>query len=169
MPNWCENQVTISGAMKELKRFLTDCGYFDGHQFSFQRLLPMPEELEGISQYTENGKECYRRKETLLDESEVALLRDKYGAVYWYDWNIQNWGTKWDIGSNDANWDCDSDYFSSSHSNISDDEYADIAVHFDTAWGPPEELYRYLISKYALDFDWFYKEPGMRFAGWLGS
>jgi len=170
MPNWCSNEITISGTTQELKRFLTDCGYFDGHQFSFQRLKPMPEELKNIDHYYVDGGERYERKigegETqILTEQEVKNLKSKYGAAHWYDWNINNWGAKWDVGG-DANWSCTSDEFLKC---TLDDEYTDIYVSFDTAWSPPEELYKTLTSEYKLDFDWFYKEPGMRFAGWMGS
>ena len=68
----------------------------------------------------------------------------------WYHWNIENWGTKWDVtGSNDG---------------IVDIKENEITLYFDTAWSPPLEFYIALE-----DADWiveaYYYEPGMNFVG----
>lgn len=41
---------------------------------------------------------------------------DRYGCTNWYDWNIKNWGTKW---------------------NASDSEEKGGKITFQTAWSPP--------------------------------
>jgi len=48
-------------------------------------------------------------------------LRQKYGSSNWYEWNIHNWGTKWDC---------------------SDSHYTekDKILQFQTAWACPEEI-----------------------------
>lgn len=47
----------------------------------------------------------------------------KYGFVGWYDWAIENWGTKWNS--------CDSD---GDFQDVTDNE---IFIQFDTAWTAP--------------------------------
>jgi len=66
----------------------------------------------------------------------------------WYDWNINHWGTKWDLSLIDWNRD--------------DDET--IWISFETAWSPPIAIYEYLSEN-----DWYvdavYHEGGMGFCG----
>lgn len=66
----------------------------------------------------------------------------------WYDWNVSNWGTKWDI--------------SLASYEIVDENT--ITLSFDTAWSPPIALYQFLIEN-----DWevnaYYYEPGMGYCG----
>ena len=65
----------------------------------------------------------------------------------WYDWNVSNWGTKWDASVHD--WGRDDN---------------EIWISFDSAWSPPTTLYEFL-----LDSDWdvsaYYHEGGMGFCG----
>jgi hypothetical protein len=66
----------------------------------------------------------------------------------WYEWNLSNWGTKWDARILD--W---------SH----DDENT-VAIYFDSPWGPPIALYDYLTDE-GWEVNALYHEPGMNFAG----
>jgi hypothetical protein len=81
-------------------------------------------------------------------------LVEKYGHNNWYDWANANWGTKWDV-------------------DISDQKSQDkemINLFFDTAWCPPEGVFKTLRDMYpTLDIVWFYDEPGMGFAGYLNN
>ncbi len=73
----------------------------------------------------------------------------------WYDWNINNWGTKWDIDGK--------------YSELDGDDYS-FQVTFETAWSPPEQIYYALREKYpTVDITWFYDEPGAQVAGYLGA
>lgn len=67
----------------------------------------------------------------------------------WYDWRISNWGTKWSEGE-------------AFHKALEGDT---LTVSFETAWAPPEGIYRALVE---LGFDVIatYAEQGMGFAGW---
>lgn len=53
---------------------------------------------------------------------------EKYGTTTWYDWCIQNWGTKWN-----------------SYSFAFRDEDT---IQFDTAWSRPESIIRKLAESY---------------------
>lgn len=66
----------------------------------------------------------------------------------WYNWNIENWGTKWDISVID--W-----------SRYGDNE---IWISFDTAWAPPIGVYQHLHNK-GWSVEAFYHESGMCFCG----
>ena len=66
----------------------------------------------------------------------------------WYDWNINNWGTKWDI----------------SPYGVEINEHGVLVGAFDSPWGPPIQAYEKLE---ALGFEVraYYYEPGMGFTG----
>lgn len=67
----------------------------------------------------------------------------------WYNWRVENWGTKWDI---------DLDIKEESADGKS------LVVYFDSAWSPPLEAYQKL-EKMGFAIDALYSEPGMCFAG----
>lgn len=66
----------------------------------------------------------------------------------WYDWNINNWGTKWEASVYDFD-------------RVDDHN---IKINFDTAWGPCITLYEFLDSE-GYEVDGFYHEEGMAFCG----
>jgi hypothetical protein len=139
MPNWCNNRVEIYGydddeQLRAFKELVTskECA------FDFNKIVPMPKALE----------------ETTKGSGHVPSeeLIKKYGYDNWYDWRIDNWGTKWELAEDVQ---------------VSDDgEY--IKYDFETAWAPPEGIYHAIKEKFPdLEVTWFYDEPGMQFAGYL--
>jgi len=86
-----------------------------------------------------------------LTDKEVAELKEKYDAVTWYDWQIQEWGTKWGT-------------YDTKVTEISGDG-APVLIEFQSAWGPPHpEMMRkidtYLCDKYALkNIKWIGHDP----------
>jgi hypothetical protein len=66
----------------------------------------------------------------------------------WYGWNVENWGTKWDV-------------------NLAGYEIIDettVSLSFDSAWSPPISLYEYLESE-GWTVNSLYDEPGMAYCG----
>ena len=50
------------------------------------------------------------------------------------------------------------------------EEFGDteITYTFDTPWGPPQEIYDLLVTKFPeIHISWFWDEPGMELAGYL--
>ena len=71
----------------------------------------------------------------------------------WYNWNIHNWGTKWDI--------CDV-YFENQA------EEDSIEFSFCSAWAPPVEAFEtWAINDGRVQFNLEYWEPGCGFVGSL--
>ena len=65
----------------------------------------------------------------------------------WYMWNVNNWGTKWDVTTNSVQF-------------IGDD----LEFSFDSAWAPPIQFYEHL-QELGFLVDAKYYEPGMCFVG----
>ncbi len=133
MPNHCENHVTISGSSEsiaKLKELL-------GDSFSFESILPIPEELIGIhSGHTEIDGVTYDAWRTDdpedaftdaigIGDEEQAELVAKYGAYKERDWICDHWGTKWNP------YEVTVSYQSQS-----------IIAYFLTAWCPPDGIFK---------------------------
>lgn len=65
----------------------------------------------------------------------------------WYEWNVSNWGTKWNCDAQDWNREGDK-----------------ISFWFDSAWSPPTELYN-KIQEQGFTVTAEYLEEGMGFVG----
>ena len=67
----------------------------------------------------------------------------------WYDWRVNNWGTKWEVDLKII------------HESV---DGKSIVAEFDSAWSPPLEAYQKL-EKMGFEIDAMYSEPSMCFAG----
>ena len=72
----------------------------------------------------------------------------------WYGWCINNWGTKWDIGSDN----------NEAHGLKPTVVGNEATMTFDSAWSPPIGLYEKL-HELGFSVEATYFEPGMAFCG----
>lgn len=131
MPNWCSNYVTIYGEdfskVKDLLESKTDDDGLFEHTVGIVK--------EG---YLRDGK--YER----LGDDKID---DKY--FNWYDHNVNEYGTKWDV--NEV-------YFEIY-------EESTISFSFESAWSPPLEWARKLSDKFKVTVVVEYAEAGCNFGG----
>lgn len=125
MPNHVTHAFTIEGDEKEIKRFLDKCFIKeDGNtEFDFNALIPMPEILNKTISGNTSEMETVTYKKT---EKEAI---NQSGHKNWYDWRIENWGTKWNAY----------------HTRFDDHEDL-VELEFDTAWSCPEPIF-YALGK----------------------
>ena len=91
------------------------------------------------------------------DTQEIA----KYDNS-WYNWNIRNWGTKWDVAVFDGEKYSDT----SMEGPLLDGDNSLVSYHFNTAWGAPVLAILKLSEQYPkLNFDLSYEEE----TGWGGE
>jgi len=119
MPNWCYNEIEIVADEKTLD----DMEMAARKDKLLDFIKPMPSELEGTKSPSDEPN--------------------------WYDWSVENWGTKWDVSPVRI-----------------EKTKKKLSIVFDSAWSPPLE---------AIDFLWnsgrvksiylSYWEPGMDFGG----
>lgn len=123
MPNWCANTITITGDKVNILRIKDMMDSIENKSESnlFQTLVGIPD---------------------YMTESEY---QEK-----WYDTNVNNWGTKWDVSYDDA---CPQ---------FSEEE---IVLSPDTAWSPPIGFGAQLAKLYQVDVELYYTEPGCDFCG----
>ena len=83
MPNWVTNKITLLGKDKENKEILTFIKGKERKAFiDFGKIIPMPD---------------YISKKKL--STEEFLVNKKIRKNNWYDWSIENWGTKWNANT----------------------------------------------------------------------
>ena len=155
MPNWCRNRVTVytrgENVTKEIQKVKE---IFESKDTVFGKIIPSP---DWNNTPNEDGELPVRRehKTPTGEVSFVTMEFPKSGKQdsRWYDWNISNWDTKWDING-------------SVEVDVEDEDQ--IEISFNTAWSPPEAICHKLRDMFPeLGFSWFYDEPGMEVAGYL--
>lgn len=77
----------------------------------------------------------------------------------WYDWQINNWGTKWDFGA-DIGTDKTPEQYALKATRVGNQ----VSASFDSAWSPPVGLYDKLFEL-GYNVKATYWEPGMAFCG----
>ena len=140
MPNWCGNTLTLThedpAMIARAKEAFAEGRLLD-------EFIPVPEDLKITAG-------------TVSDPDEQARLtaqekynRETHGYANWYDYCVNEWGTKWDVGDGQG------------INTYTDNE---LIVYFDSAWSPPIAAYEKLLD---LDFTVYatYYEPGTAYAG----
>ena len=84
MPNWCENQISITGPNSVMDKIEKIINADDSHENTglLNFFHPMPKELEG----TTSPSSASDKPQPKVD-----------GFDNWYDWRNANWGTKWEV------------------------------------------------------------------------
>ena len=141
MPNWCNNSVTLrhkDPAMIERAHKALAAGEF------LQEFIPCPQELrDTVAGFLGEDKRAEH-------EAQQARNAEKYGHANWYDWQIANWGTKWDVGGDDGL--------------IQKLDPNTLQASFDSAWSPPINAYEALMEM-GFEIKAYYDEPGMAYCG----
>lgn len=152
MPNWCFNRLTVD-ATNESGKLLSEAfrpkyKYEDSNNLyasPFNDLMPCPEDLHCDAGFFGQGSDKEKEMQALY-----AKNKEKYGYEHWYDWQVANWGTKWDARVED----------------FDDDNPEDVMIYFDTAWSPPIEFLRWFSEQHPdVSFEMEYDEEGMSFEG----
>ena len=146
MPNWCSNAIDVEASddfdrgerallfdkIEQWKKNLIATRVKDSRSL-FERLTK-PYHVAGLFGIWFDTPE------------HLHSINDFNGG--WYEWNIANWGTKWDVYEN---------------TEISRDEWR---LNFDTAWSPPIPFVEKLSKLYpTLTFTVAYSEQGSAFFG----
>ena len=169
MPNHCHNRVTFysddTTAILKLHNIFkkglknddeVDTGSVFGHFIPEPDWTTIPLKESELKEYSFSDPRG--------DVGELPVFSDEpYKGLHfastgrqddrWYNWRVQNWGTKWDCYSLEMD-DTDMPH--------------GFEVNFETAWSPPEEVCNAIRDQFDdLSLSWFYDEPGCELAGYL--
>ncbi len=141
MPNWCSNTMTLTH--EDPAMIARAKAAFARGQF-LQEFVPVPKALSDTVAGSHSDEDAQAR---LVSQTEDNIK--KYGYANWYDFCVNEWGTKWDIGDD---------------AGIQTFDDHELIVYFDSAWSPPIAAYERLLD---LGFTVYatYYEPGCAFAG----
>ena len=142
MPNWCNNYLELEHddpAMIERAKK----AFAEGKLL--EEFCPVPASLHIVAGRVGDDS----------DEAQIKLEEDTkrnlevHGYANWYDYCVNEWGTKWDVGGDGQ---------------ASQDSPTDLQLNFDSAWAPPiaaMEKFQDLGFKVKL----IYWESGMCYCG----
>ena len=170
MPNWCDNNLCITGPKDQLQKFKVTANgpvasYNDFHPIrgewpinddirlkAMAETMPEPGPVSVFSfhalfpvpdEVRKMPYDCNRAK-------EIGERLGKNVTQGGYGWEVENWGCKWGASEPSLD-DSNSDYL----------HYA-----FDTPWGPPLSFIEKISKDWPeLSFEVSYSEPGMAFEG----
>jgi len=146
MPNWVTNILKFKGNSEAIAKMKGEIRGDGDQVIDFHKILPLPKELAETTSPTRIISQAeYDEQERRIatgelkeDEKKWGVMRclteelvkeyeRKFGTADWYDWCVNNWGTKWNA------------------SNVSEIEGG---FKFDTAWSNPYKLLVKLSEKY---------------------
>jgi hypothetical protein len=107
--------------------------------------VPVPEALQIVAGRVgadDNPEQIKLQEQTMLNLST-------YGYATWYDYCVNEWGTKWDVGGDGYE---------------AQDIPSGLMLTFESAWAPPVAAYDKLEAQ-GFRIRAMYYEPGMGFAG----
>lgn len=132
MPNWCDNAVYITHDDPKKIQVLVDA--WKANKF-FGTIYPEPD---------------YTKVKVKPTFPQITGNDDPVSVESaWWDWRVQNWGTKWEITTDEA------------YIDIQENE---IKVSFATAWSPPTGIFDKLVED-GYGVNALYYEGGCCFCG----
>ena len=140
MPNWCNNTLTLEHENPAMIA-RAKAAFLNGRLLD--EFIPVPTDLQIVAGSVGDAVEQAK----LVEQTELNRVTHGYGN--WYDFCVNEWGTKWDVGSDDG---------------VLNDIEGGIIVSFDSAWAPPCAAYEKL-TEMGFKILAMYYEPGMCFAG----
>ena len=139
MPNWVRNNVTITGSRASVDTLQEKVGA--STQIPGKELVKTTNaEGKEIFSLNEDGSYIYKDVHHTDEDPGFSfwnIIRPEGEALEnysenWYDWNINNWGCKWDAK------DVETLDFSAGHWHVA----------FDTPWGSPMEVFQALSAQF---------------------
>ena len=143
MPNWCNNTLEIThedpAMIARVKQAFADGRLLD-------EFVPVPKSLQIVAGRVGDDSDP---KQIELEAQEKANL-ETHGYSTWYDFCVNEWGTKWDIGGDGME--------------PHDDGPNRTTLAFDSAWAPPVAAME-KFQDLGFSVRLYYYEPGMGFCG----
>lgn len=153
MPNWTQNNVTITGTYEDIRTFIktiTNTDKDGENFFDFTLCKPMPKEFDNLHQGSRTIDDV-RYDAWYEDEDGVRpmldMVKDKlkqeHGTYQPIDWQYNNWGTKWG--------DCRTELLEDIKDNGNGKR--EVSFHFESAWGEPFMLLNDIAIKFNLEIE----------------
>jgi hypothetical protein len=167
MPNWVYNGLTIEGNPDSVKKLMEQMNQpfsmvhdsWDVSTNSFMKkntLYPNP-----VFAFWNIIKPTDMDTYMLQEDPKVDKTTFNFNGDNWYDWNVRNWGTKWDVAVSSED-----KYPDTNMEDAENGENYVVHYNFNTAWSRPMGALTKLSEQYPdLLFTLSYEEE----TGWGGE
>ena len=158
MPNWTQNEITISSHssehIKEIKDiFEKGCPFGQLIEEPNWITIPLSKNNHKMvgEKLGEKGELPIIEEIKLSDGEVMKSLKFKSTNAQdtrWYDWRYEKWGTKWDVPKDEIE-----------ITDIDDLSGRTLVVGFYTAWSAPYGIYRELFNKFSdVSIEWWARD-----------
>lgn len=151
MPNWVYNSLLMEGPKEDINKAKEqlnkpfskthDSWSMETNQMELKETMYSKPifAFHNIYNHIQDGvsEEDYMKQPDHTLPMKEALM---FKGNHWYDWNVRNWGTKWDVAKHDTEEYSDTD--------ITIDTDDTLGYRFNTAWSPPIEAITKLSEQY---------------------
>ena len=156
MPNWVYNAISINGSKEELEIIRHELSVLRPYQLHKGEITMQVFNFHSIITPSSSIWDEYDGEQPRTTSIEESL---KFASNHWYDWNIRNWGSKWEPTDEEISTNLDEE---------SDMYFLD--YNFNTAWSPPEHIIYGLARRIkeaglSATFTWCFEEE----QGWGGE
>ena len=170
MPNWVYSDLTAEGNKEDIIKLKKHVG--EPYTRPFTDYVSKDGELVRVAKETTFNNPVFSFWNIIKPEDihayifeEDTPIPDNYDQAEgwftgngWYDWNVRNWGTKWDVANVDGEAYLDTE--------LIDETDNSIHYKFQTAWAPAVKAIGWLSKQYpSLKFTLDYQEE----TGWGGQ
>lgn len=145
MPNHVATKLTLTGDFDSISALLLNSQKHENeNKIDFNVLFPLPPELREISspvtivsedeeirdkiRYESEAKDKVYRFGRKISQKTPDEFIAKFGSNNWYDWALNNWGTKWGIYDLQVG--------------------ENYTFFYNTAWSPATEFWRHVSESY---------------------
>lgn len=142
MPNWCNNYVELTHADSEMLQ-RAQKAFNEGTLLA--EFIPVPASLQIVAGTVGDDNDTAQKELERQQQENIEL----HGYANWYDYCVNVWGTKWDVGGDAQRNEIVGNTFNAS---------------FESAWGPPIQAFEKL-EEMGFTVSAYYYEPGMSFCG----
>jgi hypothetical protein len=169
MPNWCYNSLSIEGSAEDISAIKSQLNkpFARMHdQFNMKtKQMELTETtysnpvfaFHNVYNHIQAGisdEDYMKQPDHTLPLSEALTFKGNH----WYDFNVREWGTKWDVAIRDGE-----EY---PETELVEEDDSSLAYRFNTAWSPPIPAIANLSQQYPdLEFTLSYEEE----TGWGGE
>jgi hypothetical protein len=169
MPNWCYNSLSIEGSKEDISaikiqlnqpyvkqhdQWNPETGQMEVKDYTYSNPVFAFHNIHNHRQDGVSDEEYIKQSDHTLPIAEQMMFKGNN----WYDWNVRNWGTKWDVGVGDDNEYPDTE--------LMEEGETSLAYRFNTAWSPPLPAIEALSAQYPdVEFNLSYEEE----TGWGGE
>jgi hypothetical protein len=168
MPNWVYNGLTIEGSPDSVKKLMEQMNtpfvrVHDNWDIATQQMqkqqVTYPNPVFAFWNIVKpTNMEAYDGPQPKTEDFAQAM---RFESDHWYDWNVRNWGTKWDVAVSSTE----------TYSNTTVEDTVNgnnhvVHYNFETAWSRPMSALLNLSEQYPdLLFTLSYEEE----TGWGGE